>query len=403
MTALQQWRMQGFPTIMQDVVNVNTDTALSVSYVYAAVNAISSDIATMDWSIYHKEGDTVNKAIDHDQYYLINRKPYFLYNSSTFLRALIANYLLTGDGFAEIIRDSKYGRPRGYRLQHKSNIEIFVDYDKESLIYKIVDEGRKIDSMNMIHLSDFSYNGLYGLSRIGLAKKSLEIAMRNDMTQNDFHKNGTFLGGYIKLEKPLNQERLKKYRESFKDVYGGSKGEIAVLDEGATFTPFNYTMSLTDADFIASRKFTGEEILRFFRFPQHMANDLSKSSFNNIEHQSLEYVNYTLRPTVVMLEEELDAKLLRKKERESGSYFFKGDLNSLLRGDIDARVKMYETLWKIGALSANDGLKQEGMNPVEGGDIRYADLNKMPSDLVMEYYQAKIDAIKAGINDNSSK
>lgn len=384
---MEQWRRQGWPFAFEDDLTINYDTALNVSYVYAAVNGISSDIATLDWSVYRNDGDYSYLATEHDQFPLIRKKPYFAYNSSSFFRALIANYLLTGDGFAEILRNSQ-GRPIGYRLRHKSEIEVRIDHDEQWLRYYLHNDGGYIDSANMIHISDFNYNGVLGLSKIGLAKQSIEIAMRSDNTQKSVNKDGTFLGGYIKIDRVLDEHQLKKYRESFKEVYGGARGDIAILDEGATFTPFNYTMTLADAEFISSRTFTGDEILRYFRYPNHMANDLSKSSFNNIESLTLSYVKYTLRPIIVMIEEEFNSKIFRR--REENTHEVRADLNSLLRGDIDGRVKLIETMWKVGAFSANDARKMEGFNPVELGDKRYGDLNKIPVNLEDEYYQNKI-------------
>lgn len=389
-TTLNDFLRKGYPNLGDDYVQLSGDKAMTVSYVYAAVNGISSDIASFKWAPYEKEGNTRKVARDHDQYELQTNRAYFAYNSTTWRKAWIANYLLTGDGFSEIIRDERTGRPVGYRLWHKKEIDIVINHKEERLVYRIVPENyREVDYMDMLHLSDLSLDGLFGLSKIGMARKSLEIASRSDSTQNNIQKNGTYLGGYIKIDSVLDSDQLKKYRESFKDVYGGTSGEIAILDEGATFTPFSYSMTMADAEFITSRKFTGEEILRYFRYPAHMAGNLDRSTNNNIEQQALEYVNYTLRPIVIMMENEMNSKLFRK--RDKGRYYIKGDLNSLLRGDIESRMKLYETLWKVGALSANDALALEDMNPVENGDLRYADLNKVPVNMVEEYYREKIN------------
>jgi len=390
MSALDGWRRSGFPNY--DQVSLEGEAALAISYVWAALNGISSDIASLNWSPYERTDRGREVAYEHSTYDLLKHKAYFAYNSTVWRRAWVANYLFTGDGFTEVLRDKRTGEPRGLRLWHKKDIEILIDYKAEELVYRIVPEDREIPSLNMLHLSDLSFDGLFGLSRMEAMRNTLEIATRMDETQNDLQKNGTFLGGYIKIDKVLSEDQIQKYRESFKDVYGGSTGEVAILDEGSTFTPFDYTMTMADAEFIASRRFTGEEILRFMRYPQHMANSLERSTNNNIEQQALEYVNYCLRPIIVLMENEMNGKLIIKSKRRKN--YIKGDLNSLLRGDIASRTQLYETLWKIGALTGNDARELEDMNRIEGADTLYADLNTIPQEKMGPYWDAKIGDLR---------
>lgn len=396
-TPLQKWRQASFPhNLISEDINVTYESSLSVSYVYAAVNAISSDIASIHWAPYKVDSKGVKmEAKEHDQYKLLTRRPYFAYNSTTFIRAWVANYLLTGDGIAQIVRDERTGRPKGYRLWHKKDVQAFINHKEEMLTYVITGDGEKLELpyTDVLHLSDLSLNGLFGYSKIGLARKSIEIAMRMDKTQNDVQKEGTFLGGVLSIDKVLTQEQAKTFRESWNEQYANKKGGIAVLEAGAKFTPFTYSMTMADAEFIASRKFTGEEILRFFRFPMHMANSLERSTNNNIEQQALEYVNYTLRPIVELMENEFNNKIFKSSEQDT--HYVQGNLNSLLRGDIESRVKLYETLWKLSGMTANEARREEGMNPTPYGDITYADLNKMPTSQVIELYEAKIKEIQS--------
>jgi len=391
-----------YPTsLLGDNLVINNETSLAVSYVYAAVNGISTDIASIGWPVLEKDNNVIRELRRHDQWSLLNERPYFAYNNIVWFKAWVANYLLTGDGFSEILRDEN-GRPRGYRLHHKKYVEVFVDYDTEDLYYKVYpsensNKVRVVDKMDMLHLSDLSFDGLLGYSKMGLASKAIEIYKRSDTTQSEVQENATLLSGYIKIDRVLDEDDLKKIRESFKDTYGGSKGGVAVLDEGMEFTPFDYTMNLSDAEFIASRKFTGEEILRWFRYPAHMAGNLDRMTDNNIEQVSIEYVNYCLRPIVKLIESEFNYKLLRSKEKPKT--YIKGQLKSLLRGDIESRMLFYETMWKIGAMTPNMALEQEDMNPVSGGNITYADLNKIPTDQVKEYYDSKIKLNNSKANE----
>lgn len=385
-----QWLRRNWPTELFEDVIVDETTALKVSYVYAAINGISTDISSIDWPILRRDGNVIKEVRDHDQYLLLNERPYFAYNDIVWKRSWVANYLATGDGFSEIIRNPSTNRPIGYRLYHKKDIRVVVEHKRQDKYYEVIPEkNRRIDEMDMLHLSDLSYDGETGIGRIGLARKSLQIYKRSDDTQKEVQESATLLSGYVKIDRVLDEEQLKMIKSSFENAYGGSKGGVAVLDESMEFTPFDYTMNLADAEFIASRKFTGEDILRWFRYPQHMAGNLDRMTDNNIEQISIEYVNYCLRPIVKLMEKELNYKLLRPTERPQT--YIKGKLKSLLRGDIETRMRFYETMWKIGALTPNMALVLEDMNPVDGGDKVYTDLQKIPVELVNDYWLSKIE------------
>ena len=125
-----------------------------------------------------------------------------------------------------------------------------------------------------------------------------------------------------------------------------------------------------EAQFLETRKFQLNEIARLYRIPPHMIGDLDKSSFNNIEQQSLEFVKYTLDPWVIRWEQALQKALLLPGEK--GKYFVKFNLDGLLRGDYKSRMEGYATGRQNGWLSANDIREMENMNPIsdeEGGNL----------------------------------
>ena len=127
------------------------------------------------------------------------------------------------------------------------------------------------------------------------------------------------------------------------------------------------------AQFLESRRFSIEEIARWFRVPPHMIGDLSKSSFSNIEQQSIDFVIHTLRPWLVRWEHELNRKLLSVDERQK--YFISFNIEGLLRGDAQARAQLYQVLFNTASITPNEIRGKENMNPIEGGDKTYVQLN----------------------------
>lgn len=162
----------------------------------------------------------------------------------------------------------------------------------------------------------------------------------------------------------------EKVRKSWETVYRGANNahKIAVLEEGLTYKDIGLPQK--DAQFLETRQFQLNEICRIFRVPPHLVGDLSRSTFSNIEHQSIDYVVHTLRPWLVRWEQSANMNLLNEYERTE--YFAKFNVDGLLRGDFATRMQGYAVGRQNGWYSANDIRELEDLNPIpedQGGDI----------------------------------
>ena len=110
-----------------------------------------------------------------------------------------------------------------------------------------------------------------------------------------------------------------------------------------------------------------------------MVGDLEKSSFSNIEQQSLEFVKYTLDPWVIRWEQSIQRSLLSKDEK--AVYFVKFNLEGLLRGDYQSRMNGYAIGRQNGWMSANDIRELENLDRIpaeDGGDLYLINGNMLP-------------------------
>ena len=201
-----------------------------------------------------------------------------------------------------------------------------------------------------------------------MAKNAVGMTLACEDYGSAFFANGARPGGVLKHPGVLKDP--SKLRDSWQAVYGGTAntGKVVVLEEGVEYQPI--TIPPEEAQFLETRKFQIDEIARLFRVPPHMIGDLEKSSFNNIEQQSLEYVKYTLNPWVVRWEQSLQKALINPAER--GKYFIKFNVDGLLRGDYQSRMAGYAVGRQNGWLSSNDIREMENMNPIpdeEGGNL----------------------------------
>jgi HK97 family phage portal protein len=172
------------------------------------------------------------------------------------------------------------------------------------------------------------------------------------------------------LEYPGTSKRpgQSKGKLECRGISGRNSHKVAILEEGMKYTPIS--ISPEQAQFLETRKFQINEIARIFRVPPHMVGDLEKSSFSNIEQQSLEFVKYTLDPWVIRWEQTISRALLRPDEKKL--YFAKFNVDGLLRGDYVSRMNGYAIARQNGWMSANDIRELENLDripPELGGDL----------------------------------
>ena len=225
-----------------------------------------------------------------------------------------------------------------------------------------------LKSTDVLHIPGLGFDGLVGYSPIAMAKNAIGMAIACEEFGAKFFANGAAPSGV--LEHPGTLKDPSRVRESWTQTFGGSSNahKVAVLEEGMKYTPIS--ISPEQAQFLETRKFQINEIARIFRVPPHMVGDLEKSSFSNIEQQSLEFVKYTLDPWVSRWEQAMVRSLLSADDKKK--YFIKFNVDGLLRGDYQSRMNGYAVGRQNGWLSANDIRELENLDriPAElGGDL----------------------------------
>ena len=235
----------------------------------------------------------------------------------------------------------------------------------------------KLGPSEVLHIPGLGFDGLVGYSPIAMAKNAIGLAIATEEYGAKFFANGAAPSGV--LEHPGTIKEPGKVREAWQSQFGGSanSNKIAVLEEGMKYTPIS--ISPEQAQFLETRKFQINEIARIFRVPPHMVGDLEKSSFSNIEQQSLEFVKYTLDPWVVRWEQTLARTLFTVEEKKK--YFFRFNVEGLLRGDYVSRMNGYATARQNGWMSANDIRELENLDRIptdEGGDMYLVNGNILP-------------------------
>ena len=356
---------------------VNEHTAMQMTAVYSCVRILAEAVAGLPLHLYkYTDSGGKEKALSHPLYFLLHDEPNPEMSSFVFRETLMTHLLLWGNAYAQIIRNGKGEVIALYPLMPN---RMSVDRDSSGALYytytKYSDEAPTMKGMtvtlrpsDVFHIPGLGFDGLVGYSPIAMAKNAIGMAIACEEYGAKFFANGAAPGGV--LEHPGTIKDPQKVRDSWNAAYQGSSNShrVAVLEEGMKYQPIG--ISPEQAQFLETRKFQINEIARIFRVPPHMVGDLEKSSFSNIEQQSLEFVKYTLDPWVIRWEQTISRALLRPDEKKL--YFAKFNVDGLLRGDYVSRMNGYAIARQNGWMSANDIRELENLDripPELGGDL----------------------------------
>lgn len=353
---------------------VTERSAMQMTAVYSCVRVLAEAVAGLPIHLYIKEDGGKDKATKHPLYHLLHDEPNLEMTSFIFRETLMTHLLLWGNAYAQIIRNGKGEVVALYplmpnRMSVDRNSSGQIEYTYQMSTDEANYEGGTVTlrASDVLHIPALGFDGLMGYSPIAMAKNSIGLAMATEEFGSKFFANGATPSGI--LEHPTTLNNPERVRESWNAAFGGSSNanKVAVLEEGMKYSPIS--VSPEEAQFLETRKFQINEIARIFRVPPHMIGDLEKSSFSNIEQQSLEFVKYTLDPWIVRLEQSLMRSLLTASEKEK--YFIQFNVDGLLRGDYESRMAGYATARQNGWMSANDIRQLENLDQIpreEGGD-----------------------------------
>lgn len=358
---------------------VTEQSSMQMTAVYSCVRILAEAVAGLPLHFYkYRDDGGKEKAIDHPLYNLLHDEPNSEMTSFVFRETLMTHLLLWGNAYAQIIRNGKGEVIALYPLM-PDRMTVNRDDNKEIYYLYQVDNGSQVrlSKSDVLHIPGLGFDGLVGYSPIAMAKNAIGLAIATEEYGSKFFANGANPGGV--LEHPGTLKDPGKLRESWNATFGGSSNaaKVAVLEEGMKYTPIS--ISPEQAQFLETRKFQINEIARIFRVPPHMVGDLEKSSFSNIEQQSLEFVKYTLDPWVMRWEQAMTKALLSLDEKKH--YFIKFNVDGLLRGDYQSRMNGYATGRQNGWMSANDIRELENLDRIpesDGGDLYLINGNMLP-------------------------
>ena len=364
--------------------SVTAETALESAAVYACVKIIAEDIGGLPFIPYERseDGSTLEKAYGHPLYECLHDQPNPVMSAGEFREALTARALLGMDGFAKIQRIGG----KIYLWPITGTVEL--SYNERNVLSYITDKGTANEKTyareEIFHLKGFTLDGTKGDNILSRARHAIGLGLAADEYAGRFFANDASPGVILSRPAtagvtPLTPDGVKLIKQAWSAWHRGSarSHEPAVLQDGMTATrmdPDHQKLQL-----IESRKYQITEAARIYRMPLHKLAELDRSTNNNIEHQGIEYVSHGLGPWRRRWEEAVHRCLLTPDERYHANgrprMYAEFNVEAMLRGDLAAQTASWTALLEKGPLSINEVRGFLNLNPIEGGDKHYVQLN----------------------------
>lgn len=362
--AIWGWLNHGQPTEAGEL--VNEVSALQLITVYSCVRVISESIASLPLKLYERLDKGRQEATDQALYELLAFQPNPEMTAFTFFETLTGCLALTGNCYAQIVRNTG-GQAMALYPLHPLKTEP-IRFPTGDLGYRTSDgeangNWRTLKSEDVLHIPLWCFDGLKGLSPIAQARQGLGLTRAAEKFGARFFGNGSKAGGVLSTESNIDEKQAQAVRESWQATQGGvNQGKIAVLPGKWTYQQIG--ISPEDSQFLQTRQYQRTEIAALFRIPPHMIGDTSRMSNNNAEQQNLSFVTDTLRPYLCRFEQEIIRKLMPSTGRNAGKYFVQFDVSERLRGDFKTQAEGFAAGRQWGWYSANDVLRELGRNPI---------------------------------------
>ena len=364
---------------------INEVTALNFATVFAGVRILAEAVGSLPIITLEQVENSKRRATEHRNYTLLHDAPNPLMTAMTYEETVMGHLVLGGNHYSEIERDGG-GRVMALWPLIPSRMTQITRPEVGRLIYWYQPETGPQVSLpmeNVLHIRGFSPNGFVGYNTIRMAKESIALGMAAEQFAARFFSGDSMPRMALKAPGKVSKETNEMLKGSWKNIYGGlsNVGDIAILPEG--LEPYQIGVNPEQAQMLATREFQVKEICRVLNIPPHMMGIMEKASYASIEQELLRFIQYSLRPWLVRIEQEMNFKLFAPSER--GRFFVEHLVDAMLRADIGARYRAYKDAIYTGIMSPDQAAEKENL-PTEGGDaakkwfpVNYQPINRPPA------------------------
>lgn len=373
-------------------VNIGEESQMRISAAYSAIRLIAETVGTMPLHLHRKTQQGRTRAIDHPLYDLVRHQPNPNMTAVEWKECMAVSLATLGQSYNYSSRFESTGRVYSIQPVHKSRCRPEVKQDGSVVYHYTTLQGRQIQltRRDVCPIRGFGAVGaLEGMAPHLVHAQSLALTEAVERYGAQFFGSGARPTGLLTTELAdtssgtKTAEQVEKTRATFAQRVRESwaEGLLPILPRGLKYQPVSTPNN--DAQFIETRKLQIAEIARIYRVPLHMLMEMDKASYANTEQANKHFLDYTLMPYLVRIEQGLNSSLLTPAERREGLYF-EFDTHHLLRGDSIQRAQYYLSMRTAGGISQNEIRERENMDTRDGADDLHVPLNMAPSDLLRQ-------------------
>lgn len=368
---MEEWaRLQSGGVEAKTGVIVSSESALRYTTVLICARVLSESVASLPCILYKRRADGgKDRATEHPLYRVLHDQANAWNTAFEYTEGTMVNLAMRGNGYSYVERN-KRGQTIGIVPLNPDGVTITQAFDWSPKYEATMPDNSKakLSAKDMHHIRGPLPKGYVGRSMISLAREAVGLGLAAEHFSAHLYANGVKPTGVLEHPGKIGPEATENLRTQFANKYAGisNGGKPLLLEEGMKWTSMSITPK--DAEFIASRKFQRSEIAGIFRIPLHLVGDLERSTNNNIEHQSLEFIIHSIRPWLIRWEQAINRDLLTQEDRDNG-YFCEFLMDAMLRGDTKSRYEAYASAIQNKWMNANEARIKENMNPREGGDV----------------------------------
>ena len=345
---------------------VTPETSMRVAAVYACVSVLSQSVGQLPLVLYKKTEGGAEPATAHPLYPILLNLPNPVMTIQDVLEMGMNHLCLRGKAYHQVVRDQ--GQVVRINPMNPDWVRMFYT-PGGTLAYKYEQPGvgvREFAFEEVWRVIGMTHNGVEGVSPLAYARESIGLAMATEEHGAKLFTNGAQPALILEKSGVMSDPAYKRLQESFARRHEGSENAWRTLILEEDLKASKLQMTNVDSQFIESRRFQLEEICRIYRVPPHKIQELARATFNNIEHLTMDFVNSSLMPWLRRYELTIVRDLLLPSERKK--YFARFDVDSLQRGDMQARANYYASGIANTWMSPNEARAKEQMNPYAGGD-----------------------------------
>ena len=324
-------------------------SAMKLSTVYRSVEIISDSISMLPIDILKKGNKDFKEPFQHPIRDIL-RRPNPVMSTYQFFKLIISQMILKGNAYIHILRSDTGHITSLVPLNPESITPLFV---RSELVYRCGNVD--IPNSDIIHIRNFTYDGLNGISTLRHALNSLELASDSERMAQNYFKGGGNMQGILKHNGILREEQKQAIKTGWSQAYSGNGNGIAILDGQFDFQSLN--ISNADSQLLETRRFNCIDLCRFFGVSPSKCFEFSTgASYSSLDHASMSFLKETLQPIITKIEQEFSYKLFPNDPDVSLEF----DVNVLLKTDQKSQAEIYTKLIQSGVLTVNEARLEMG-------------------------------------------